>query len=108
MNDYFYFFIELSTVEKLKDDVERVLRFKDLAQLHVVWVVEATNDFYLFDEALLAILFTVGSLLRKCFHRVLKAVLESFYHIDCGEVASSDFFHGFELFVETHLIKVLL
>ena len=70
-------------------------------------IVETAYNFYLFNEALFAVLFTVGCLLGERLYCIFYLVFNSFNHVDCGEVSSTDFLHGLELFVEARLIQVL-
>ena len=81
---------------------------KDLAQPHVVLVVETSDDLDLLDEALFAILLAIGGFLRKSLHCVLLAVLEALDHVHGGKVAPADLLDGLELLMEANLVEVLL
>lgn len=101
---YFYFFIELTSVQELENYVERVVRFEDLREFHVVIVVKVAHDFDLFYETLLTILLTVGCLFGKSLHRIFLFVFEALHEVDRGEVTLTDLLDGFELLVESDLI----
>ena len=67
-------------------------------------MVEGSHDIDLINERLFSFFFTVSSLFRKSFHCILFSVFVLDDQINGSKVAFSDFFDGFEEFVETSLV----
>ena len=74
--------METSSAQQLKDNVKRVLRFKNLEESHVVWVGQMSHDLDLFDQALFSFLLTIICFFRKSFNSISVLVLMLFYQID--------------------------
>lgn len=69
-------------------------------------MVELPHDLDFFDETLFSIFLAVGGFFGEGFDGVVKMVVEFFNEVDRGEVAFTDFFDWFELFVEAFLVEV--
>lgn len=69
-------------------------------------MAECSHHFYFFYEAFLALVLTVGCLLRKCFYGIVAAVFELLSEVDRGEVALTDLLLRLELFVEASLVDL--
>lgn len=80
--------------------------FEYFTELHIVRIVQASDDFNFFYKAFLAILFTVCCFFWKSFDSIFGFIFNSFDHIHSGKVSSSYLFHRFELLVEADLIEV--
>jgi hypothetical protein len=69
-------------------------------------VVELPHDLDFFDETLFSIFLAVGGFFGEGFDGVVEMVVEFLNEVDRGEVAFTDFFDWFELFVEAFLVEV--
>ena len=69
-------------------------------------MVELPHDLDFFDETLFSIFLAVGGFFGEGFDGVVEMVVEFLNEVDRGEVAFTDFFDWFELFVEAFLVEV--
>lgn len=69
-------------------------------------MVELPHDLDFLDETLFSIFLAVGGFFGEGFDGVVEMVVKFFNEVDRGEVAFTDFFDGFELFVEAFLVEV--
>lgn len=63
--DYSDFFVELASRKQFKDDIQRVVRFEDFVEFHVVWVIQMAHNFNLFDETFLPVFLRISSFFWK-------------------------------------------
>jgi len=99
------FVVELTALQQLENDVERVLTLEDLMEPHGVLVVQVPHDFDFLDQALLPLVLAVGGLLGECLDGIGDFIFKFFGQIDGGKVALADFLDGLELLVEASLVE---
>lgn len=100
------FIIKLASFQELYHDVEGVLWFEDLVEFHAELVVQVAHDFYLLYKTLFSLVLAVRRLLRKSFHRKVFTAFQFLCEVDRGKVTLSNFFLGFELFMEASLVEL--
>lgn len=69
-------------------------------------MIESAHDFDFFNQTLFSILFAVGTLFWKCFHRILLFILDFLHEINRGEVSFPNFLDGFKGLMEAFLVEV--
>ena len=69
-------------------------------------MVELPHDLDFLDETLFSIFLAVGGFFGEGFDGVVEMVVEFLNEVDRCEVAFTDFFDWFELFVEAFLVEV--
>ena len=82
-----------------------MLRLENLAQFHVVAVIQGPHDFDLFHKAFLPVFLTVGGFFGEGFDSKAASVFDSLHQVDRGKVALSDLLDGSKLFVEVSLVQ---
>jgi len=100
------FVVELASFQELYHDVEGVLRFEDLVEFHAELVAQVAHYFYLLYKTLFSFVLAVRRLLRKSFHGKVFTAFQFLCQIDRGKVTFSNFFLGFELFMEASLVEL--
>lgn len=68
-------------------------------------MIEGSHDIYLLDEALFAIVLTVGRLLRERLHRIAPTILRFIRQVNRCEISFPYFLFGFELLMEAPLVE---
>ena len=76
------FVINETSFKQFYDNVERIVRFKDLMETHTVRMVQTPHYFYFFDETFLSFVFAIGCLFGKGFHCKVLASLNLFSQVD--------------------------
>lgn len=97
--------VQQPSLQQLHHQVERVVRLEHFEQPHAVLVLQTAHDLDLLQQALLALVLTVGCLLREGLHREVPARLQLLGQVDRREVALAYLLLGLELLVEAALVE---
>lgn len=68
-------------------------------------MVEFPHDFYLVDEGLFSLFFTIGALLGEGFHCLLAAILMLNHKVNSSKVSLTDLLNWLEKLMEAALVQ---
>ena len=74
-------------------------------EFHAAPMIQSSHDFYFFNQALFAFIFTVSCFLWKSFDGQTPANLQLLSEINRCKVTLSDFLLWLELFMEASLVE---
>ena len=100
--------VKLPSFQQLHHDVQGILRFEDLVQLHAALVVQCSHYLNLLYQALFPLVFAVGCLFRKGLYRKASPSLQLLGQVNRSEISLPDFLLWLELLVKPSLIHFSL